>query len=248
MISVCMATHNGEKYIKEQIDSILPQLSIDDELIISDDGSTDNTLNIIEQYNDPRIKLTKFIQPYKYTDSFATHRYASKNFENALSKAKGEYIFLCDQDDVWMPNKVCECIYALQDAILVKHIGLWINSLGKSLNKYSCVAEIKSSLIYNIYKLKFAGSHIAFKKTLLPIILPFPQEIVSHDAWIGCLASCVGECENLKIPLVKYRSHSDNVSVHKKNNLFVKLSYRMSLFIHIIWRLLNLKFFKNEKN
>ncbi len=240
MISVCMATHNGEKYIREQLDSILPQLSIDDELIISDDGSTDNTLNIIEQYNDPRIKLSKFIQPYKYTDSFATHRYASKNFENALSKAKGEYIFLCDQDDVWMPNKVSTCVNALRHSILIKHNGNMINEIGESINMESSKTPMSKQLIYNIINLKLPGSHIAFRRELLNIALPFPKQLISHDAWLGCLASYIGECVSLNKPLIRYRIHISNVSVHKHNSLPMKISYRIGLFFQIIHRILKL--------
>ena len=94
-ISVCIATYNGEKYIKEQLDSILVQLGEDDEVIIGDDGSTDLTLDIIKSYNDPRIKI--------YKNSFKN---LILNFESTLEKAKGDYIFLSDQDDVWLPNKV----------------------------------------------------------------------------------------------------------------------------------------------
>ena len=96
MISVCMASYNGEKYIKEQIDSILKQLSDEDELVISDDGSTDNTLSVIQSIHDKRIKLIH---------NQGEHGY-SRNFENALKNSKGDYIFLSDQDDVWKDNKV----------------------------------------------------------------------------------------------------------------------------------------------
>jgi len=96
MISVCMATFNGEKYIKEQINSILIQLDYKDELIISDDGSTDKTMEIIHKFDDKRIKLF---------ENKNMHGYAH-NFENALKQATGDYIFFSDQDDVWLPNKV----------------------------------------------------------------------------------------------------------------------------------------------
>ena len=96
MISVCIASHNGEKYIKEQVDSILCQIGSDDEVVISDDGSTDKTLAILEAYNDPRIKVFRYVHPcmYRYNFDYATH-----NFENALHHAKGDIIFLADQDD-----------------------------------------------------------------------------------------------------------------------------------------------------
>lgn len=118
MISVCIATHNGEKYIKEQLDSILCQLSTEDEVVISDDGSTDSTLEILSDYNDSRIKVYQYKQPYK---SRHPHSYVCKNFENALKHAEGDYIFLSDQDDYWMEGKVDKCVELLKTNLLVVH-------------------------------------------------------------------------------------------------------------------------------
>ena len=95
--SVCMATYNGEKYIAAQIISILAQIGPDDELIISDDGSTDKTVEIIKTFRDPRIKL---YQDHVFRDPI-------KNFQHALTKSSGRYIFLADQDDVWMEENTC---------------------------------------------------------------------------------------------------------------------------------------------
>ena len=108
MISVCMATYNGERYIKRQIDSILYQLGEDDELIISDDGSTDRTLEIIKKYNDSRIKIYEHIKKAELSKvkKLRNFYYATSNFENALIHSRGEYIFLADQDDIWESEKV----------------------------------------------------------------------------------------------------------------------------------------------
>ena len=104
MITVCIATFNGEKYIREQLNSILFQLSLQDEVIVSDDGSTDNTISIIKSFNDKRIKIIDGV-----------HRHSpTLNFENALKEAKGDYIFLADQDDVWKDDKVKICLKWLQ--------------------------------------------------------------------------------------------------------------------------------------
>jgi hypothetical protein len=100
MISVCIATYNGEKYIKEQILSILAQLSTKDEIIISDDGSTDHTITKILEISSPIIKIVYNQNEHGYT----------ANFENALKNAKGNFIFLSDQDDIWEPNKVACCM------------------------------------------------------------------------------------------------------------------------------------------
>ena len=100
-----MATYNGGKYIKEQIDSILLQLKEEDELVISDDGSIDDTVQIIKSYSDPRIRLFFHLKPSDQNE-WSKPALISSNFENALRRAKGDFIFLSDQDDIWLPNKV----------------------------------------------------------------------------------------------------------------------------------------------
>src|SRR5690606_17055698 len=95
-ISVCIPTYNGEKYIKAQLESILVQLKPEDEVIISDDSSTDNTIEVIKLFADQRIKL------------FTNNKFKSPKFnlENALSKATGDIFFLADQDDIWEKDKI----------------------------------------------------------------------------------------------------------------------------------------------
>ena len=102
-ISVCIATYNGEKYIKEQLESIIHQLGEYDEIIISDDGSNDKTIQIIENFKDTRIKIFNHSPNRKTKYKFDL---TTRNIENALSKAKGDFIFLADQDDIWIKNKV----------------------------------------------------------------------------------------------------------------------------------------------
>lgn len=109
-VSICMATYNGAKYIREQVDSILAQEfhenhGVEMELVVSDDGSTDGTIALLEAYHDPRIHI------YAHRTE-RSHRYnkalfaATENFGHALSKATGDYIFFADQDDVWLPQRL----------------------------------------------------------------------------------------------------------------------------------------------
>lgn len=117
-ISVCMATYNGAKYLKEQVDSIFNQEFKENpdteiELIVSDDESTDDTLNILRSYNDQRIKIyihTEHKKNRYFNAAFA----CTKNFENAIKKATGDYIFLSDQDDVWYPWKLDKSLSSLK--------------------------------------------------------------------------------------------------------------------------------------
>ena len=109
MVSVCVTTYNGEKHIEEQLRSILSQLGDTDEVIVSDDGSDDHTLSIIHRIADSRVSI------YHNTGK----KGVIHNVENALGKAKGDYIFLSDQDDVWLPTKVACSLKGLQEAPLV---------------------------------------------------------------------------------------------------------------------------------
>lgn len=225
MISVCIATHNGEKYIKEQLDSILSQLSIDDEVVISDDGSTDSTFEIIKSYNDPRIKIFTKVHTLK---GMKSHYYVTMNFENALKHAKGDYIFLSDQDDVWYPNKVKTCIELLQEYDMVLHnlecVDNDLNPLNRNI--YNNSFRYKN---YLLRRGKHYGCALVFKGSLLQYILPFPKRLVLHDYWIGIIGELFGKFICIDQPLTKYRIHGYNTSgsAQKSNSLLYKLSYRL---------------------
>lgn len=236
MITVCIATHNGEKYIKEQLDSILCQLSSEDEVVVSDDGSIDSTIEIIESYKDSRIKIYTMVHTRK---SMKSHYYVTMNFENALKHAKGDYIFLSDQDDVWMPNKVKVCMDALLNHDIVLH-------------NLACVAGNLQPLNRNIYNNSFRrknylmrrGKHygcaLAFRRELLQHILPFPKKLVLHDFWVGIIGETFGSLVFLDVPLIKYRIHGTNTSgeAQKKNSKSYKLSYRLYTMWHVLLRIL----------
>ena len=111
MISVCMATYNGEKYIRDQLDSIICNLNEkEDEIIISDDGSCDRTLDIINEYVNCYPGMIKIVE--------GPHKGVVKNFEHAISIAQGEYIFLSDQDDIWENNKVTKVMNCFDKKIV----------------------------------------------------------------------------------------------------------------------------------
>lgn len=234
MISVCIATHNGAHYIKEQIGSILCQLGINDEIIISDDGSTDNTIDILLAFNDKRIKIHFYKQPVKSKHS---HTYVCRNFENALKYAKGEYIFLADQDDWWMPDKVEKCVAGLANNILVVHQA---EVCDRNLN-FKGILMYKNNFVFKNYlslrRGKYYGCTLAFRKELLDYVLPFPMKLILHDQWIGCMAELKGDVYYERVPLIKYRLHGDNTSGGPSpNTLFFQIWYRIYMFIHLINR------------
>lgn len=238
MISVCIPTYNGEKFIKEQIYSILVQLGSEDEIIISDDQSTDRTLLLIYEINDPRIKIVKH-NPAKSRFKF---NLTSRNVENALNHAKGEIIFLADQDDIWMEDKVVETVPLLQKFDLVLHDCEVVDQNGVVINKsYFDKIAARKGIIKNLCKNSYLGCCMAFRSSLIEKVLPLPIGEVPHDIWIGLLAEYYGNVKFCEHKLVKYRRHSENLSfsAEKSENKFkYKLHYRMIILREFIKKIL----------
>ena len=206
MISVCMATYNGEKYIKEQIETILVNLSEGDELIVSDDGSTDGTRDIVQQYSksDARIRLVD-----------GPRRGVIANFENAICHAKGDFIYLADQDDLWDAKKVekVQACFEKRTCMLVIHDADIIDGEGKCVEaSFFQRRGSKPGVLKNIIKNSYIGCCMAFRREVLERVLPIPKNIEMHDQWIGVLAETMGEAVFLDEVLFHYRRHGDNVS------------------------------------
>src|SRR5437867_11201695 len=167
-ISVVMATYNGEKFIEEQLISITSQLCDDSEIIISDNGSTDRTIDIIKSLNDDRILLI--------TNNIT--KGLVFNFENALKKATGDIIFLSDQDDIWLPGKVEICKQYLNKYHLVvtdaKVIDEDLSVLSESLFQ---VYNSGPGTFRNLIRNSFIGCCMAFRHEILQLVLPFPKKI-----------------------------------------------------------------------
>ncbi len=234
MISVCIATYNGEKYIYEQLTSILSQISENDEVIISDDGSTDRTIQIIRSINDNRIRVFYHQKEhfYKYT-LIRNMNYASQNFEHALQQCRGDFIFLADQDDIWGQDKVSTCMQQLETCDLIYHNYSEINECGEIIKQFHFENEIpiKSTLLSNYFRLPFAGCCMAFKSDVLNYIMPFPKRTITHDQWIGLSVFKNGKLKYIKEPLIKRRFHSSNSSMYNKNeNILTKLRYKYLIY------------------
>jgi len=234
MVSVCIATYNGEKYIKEQLDSILCQLSEDDEVIISDDGSTDATLEIINSIRDDRIKLFINEENFGYT----------RNFEKALNLVKGDIIFLSDQDDIWCPNKVKIYLHYFGDYDILVSDAILINEQGMVLNaSFFALRKPKKTRIGNILKFGYLGCCMAFKKEVLLKALPFPSKsnLCTHDNWLFLIGCYFFKYKILEDKLLLYRRHENNISVGGLKNItsfLFKINYRLYLIINLICRAL----------
>ncbi len=242
MISVCMTSFNGGKFIRKQILSILNQLASDDELIISDDGSTDNTIEIITDINDNRIKLLCHkSKKNNLSKLLGVYRLVADNCAYALSYAKGDIIFLADQDDLWDTNRVSRMVDALSCNDLVmcnyKIIDDDDNCLG--CTPAYTKAPITGSFIHNIIKSRFMLCCMAFRGSLLKYILPIPNNLLSMDQWIGGLATFTGKVAFVHDVYHLYRRHGNNVSFtseKSKNPLYVKIFFRFSMLFKILAR------------
>ena len=233
MISVCMATYNGENYIRQQLDSILPQISETDEIIISDNESSDKTVSIIESYKDPRIKLYTYkCNREELTTKLKKDKNITNNFENALSKCKGDYIFLSDQDDIWKNNKVSVQLPLLEKYDLVMSNATLIDGNGNITREK---LYDKNPLRKGLFSFRARGCLFAVSRKLLEKCLPIPKTVFSHDLWLAILAEYRHSAYFIDEPLVLHRrgigNASTDITEKSKNSLAFKIYYRLELLI-----------------
>lgn len=235
MISVCIASYNGEKYIRQQIESILKQLSSEDEIIVSDDGSRDNTLNVINSIGDKRVKVIINQNEHGFTP----------NFQNAILNAHGDYIFTADQDDIWYDDKVKLCLEELRIYDVVVSDATVVDG---ELNIIDGSFWNKRKPFYgfwgNLLKCGHLGCCIAFKKDVLKTLIPFPTNYKKcpHDLWIIMVGLAYYKTEFLKKPLIYYRRHRNNVSnagFKDETSLYFKISYRLYLALQLLRKFFN---------
>lgn len=204
MISVCMATYNGGKYLREQLESILCQLSDNDEIIVSDDGSNDETFEIIRSLNDLRIRVFK---------NEGKHGFVG-NFNNAFRYVEGDFVFFSDQDDIWLPNKVATVMsYLEKDTDLVTHNAEIVDGEGHLIGcDYFSYMHSKTGFWANLWKTRFLGCCMACKREVLDRALPMPLDVAGHDYWIGMIALKHFNVRFIEDKLICYRRHGGNVS------------------------------------
>jgi glycosyltransferase involved in cell wall biosynthesis len=229
-VSVCLAIRNGERFLKQQIESILPQLDEQDELICSDDHSEDTSIKILEAIMDSRIKITRPPSAHNHV----------KNFEHALEMSSGELIFLSDHDDVWSGNKVAVMKQSLQTYDLVLSDCSIIDEsnmeMAPSLFK---IHNTHKGLLKNCIRNTYTGCCMAFKRKVLEKALPFPTGIKAHDQWLGLVAEKYFSVIHLPQPLVQYRRHKNNFSsTGEKSKLswLNQLGYRITLLRNLSLR------------
>lgn len=245
MISVCIPTFNGEKYIEEQLKSILNQLDFKDEIIISDDHSTDRTIEIVNSFNDSRIKIYE----NKKRNHYFKFMYTTCNIENALKYSVGDFIYLADQDDIWMENKVSviQSLFESYDVVLSDCSIIDENSKIIS-ESYFEINKSQKGFVKNIISNSYLGCCMAFNRKVLFKVIPISRFTVPHDIWIGLISETYYRVCFEPTKLVKYRRHGENLSSSGEvstNSLIYKIHYRLILFVAIFVRIIKIWIKKN---
>lgn len=225
LISIAMATYNGESFIYKQLESIFNQSYKNFELIISDDNSSDSTLSIIELFMDKHKNISLFINKKK-------NRGYVGNFQNALNQCNGELIALSDQDDIWHTDKLLvlqkeigENSLIYSDANLTDfNDNILTTSYTRSTKKHIYPKNVIDIILNN----PITGCTMMFKRDLMKHSIPFPLEIPVHDQWIAIVA--ITKFKKIKYidkQLINYRQHTNNQlgANYNKNNLFKKIKH-----------------------
>jgi glycosyltransferase involved in cell wall biosynthesis len=227
-INIILSTYNGSTYLAEQLDSILAQSWLDWVLWVRDDGSIDNTRDILNEYavRDNRIHILA-------NDNLSLG--AKDSFAALLEQQKGvDYVMFCDQDDVWLPSKVQITLEAMVSMeaqhgripILV-HSDLYVadtslNLISKSFWKYQLINPKYKNLNQILVSNNVTACTAMLNKALINLVIPIPKMAIMHDWWFALVASAFGEIAYINEPLIYYRQHgNNNVGARKFNSSYI---------------------------
>jgi glycosyltransferase involved in cell wall biosynthesis len=224
-VSVVMAVYNGRKYLVEQIESVLNQLDAEDELVVVDDASSDGSAAFVRELNSPRIRL--YVNPQNIG--------VLRTFERALRLARHDLIFLCDQDDIWLPGKKTAYVNAFENdrevCVVISDAEL-IDGSGKLLSKSYITTGRRGfdgSVIGTLWRNRYLGCAMAVRSSLLLVALPIPIRAPMHDMWLGAVGRMSGRITYLSRPYQQYRRHGSNASPLGSNSWRRMICWRLSL-------------------
>lgn len=233
MISVAMATYNGAQYIEEQLESIRKQTCLVDEIVIVDDGSSDSTVEIVRDY------ANKFPACNIRLEQNTVNLGYKRNFYKALSMCKGDIVFLCDQDDCWIEDKVEKLSRLLEEHTEIGVISsafIQMDGAGNKQKQKSVYQRkmkngelvrvpLEDIIFHNISQ----GCSMAMTREILQLFLAHFDESIPHDWVINVIAGMEKKCYYWNVPLFYYRIHdnntiglNDSMALKKKNTMEVR--------------------------
>lgn len=236
-VSVAVTTYQGEQFLREQLKSILQQLTKEDEVVISDDGSTDGTIALIQEVQKayPHISVRLLEGP---------RQGIKKNVENVLSQSKGQFIFLADQDDIWMSHKVekvLQCFREQKVSLVIHDAVVFSEDIHVPLmESFFSFRQAKAGVVKNIWKNSYIGCCMAFRRELLKRALPIPGDIEMHDQWLGVLNDIYFKDSYFyREPLLFYRRHGENNSAMSHYGVGRMVRNRLLFLWRLLGRLLH---------
>lgn len=235
-IDILLATYNGEKYVREQIESILNQTYTNFNLLISDDVSKDNTVSILKEYEQKDSRVKVFVQEKNLG--------YIRNFEFLLKNITSKYYMLSDQDDFWLPEKVEKSYKKISEENLdlafcdLEVVNEKLETIYPSFWKY---LKIDNKVKYDDYRTEYlyncaTGCTIIARNKFMDKILPVPykSEYMPHDYWIALVVAVNGKIGHIDDKLIKYRQHSNNqIGTEKTSHKFKKFEQVRDLFLKV---------------
>ena len=223
-VSVVMAVYNGRKYLSTQVTSLLADLQPLDEVVVVDDASSDGSREWLLSLGEPRVRL----------HCNTTNQGVRRSFEQALKLSTNDIVFLCDQDDDWLPGKRAafvdafrrdpECIVVISDAQIIDgESRMFADSFMRTHGGFS------RGFWANLYHNRYLGCAMAVRRRLVIAALPFPTYVPMHDMWLGMLGCLLGHVVYLPVPWLRYRRHASNVSPSSRQSWQRVLVWRMNL-------------------
>lgn len=218
MVEILLATYNGEKYLEDQLESLLAQTFTEWVALIHDDGSRDRTLAILKQY------CQRYPEKFLLIDDGICFGNARDNFAHLLQHSGADYIMFCDQDDVWLPEKIAKTYDAMatlqkrygQEMPLLVHTDLEVvdeslNTIAKSMFAYQGLPTSINSLMQILAQNTVTGCTLMLNKAAVQVTLPVDQKALMHDWWAAAkVIQNQGKVELVQEALVLYRQHSSN--------------------------------------
>ena len=206
-VSILVAMYNGSRFVIEQLESILSQASAEDEILILDDRSTDESYTIVKAMEPRHAGLKVMCNELNVG--------VAKTFETLLLLATKDIIFLSDQDDIWVEGRKERMLAAMHEggsvAVLANSV-IYVD--GKRVREFFADGQRPntSSISKNFLKNNFIGCCMAFRREILTLALPFPHRISMHDWWLASCAMAMGRVAYSDQPSLLYRRHSANLS------------------------------------